>query len=113
MEFLEAVTRAEAEAELRMIAQWQAQIPRDWRAARDFLARRFPKRWGPNARVEVDHYGELNQFQKAPPTTEWLASDRIGSFSSQFRLPMRKLFARTKMAKTRKIRQLRIQAGNI
>ena len=76
MEFLEAVTRAEAEAELRMIAQWQAQIPRDWRAARDFLARRFPKRWGPNARVEVDHYGELYQFQKAPPTTEWLASDR-------------------------------------
>lgn len=76
VEFLEAVTRAEAEAELRMIAQWQAQIPRDWRAARDFLARRFPKRWGPKARVEVDHHGELNQLQKAPPNTEWLASDR-------------------------------------
>ena len=74
VEFLEAVTRAEAK--LRMIAQWQAQIPRDWRAARDFLARRFPERWGPKARVEVDHGGELSQLQKGPSATEWLASDR-------------------------------------
>ena len=76
VEFLEAVTRAEAEAELRMIAQWQAQIPSDWRAARDFLARRFPERWGLKARVEVDHHGELNQSQETPTTTEWFATDR-------------------------------------
>ena len=51
VEFLEAVEHAEAEAEVRMVAQWQAHIPRDWRAARDFLARRYPERWGLRARV--------------------------------------------------------------
>src|SRR5690554_1282364 len=40
-EFWEELTRAEAEAEARMVAQWQAQIPQDWRAARDFLARKL------------------------------------------------------------------------
>lgn len=55
-EFFEAVTRAEAEAEARMVALWQAQIPQDWRAARDFLARRYPERWAGRERIE--HTGE-------------------------------------------------------
>lgn len=75
VEFLEAVTHAEAEAEVRMIAQWQAQIPGDWRAARDFLARRFPERWGLKARVEVDHGGEITQTHKNDVVAAQLASD--------------------------------------
>lgn len=76
VEFLEAVTRAEAEAEVRMVAQWQAQIPRDWRAARDFLARRFPERWGLKARVEVDHGGEITQSYQNDVIAEQLTSDK-------------------------------------
>lgn len=45
-QFWEAVTRAELEAEVRMVAQWQKHMPEDYRAIRDFLERRFPDRWG-------------------------------------------------------------------
>lgn len=75
VEFLEAVTRAEAEAELRMIAQWQAHIPRDWRAARDLLARRYPERWGLRARVGLDHGGEVTHVHEANSITEQLIAD--------------------------------------
>src|SRR5262249_55721086 len=44
-EFCGAVKKAEADAEVRMVALWQKQIPENWQAARDFLARRFPERW--------------------------------------------------------------------
>jgi hypothetical protein len=36
---------------------WKAQIPNNWQAARDFLARRFPKRWG--AKEKIDHTGSV------------------------------------------------------
>lgn len=52
-DFFEAVQRAEAEAEIRMVAQWQMAIPDDWKAARDFLARRYPARWGPKVEISV------------------------------------------------------------
>jgi transposase len=52
-QFLEAVKEAEAKAEMRMVEQWRSQMPEDWRAARDFLARRFPGRWGP--KEQGDH----------------------------------------------------------
>jgi len=45
-EFFEAVTRAEAEAERKIVKMWIEAIPEDWRAARDFLERRYPDRWG-------------------------------------------------------------------
>jgi transposase len=56
-EFYEAVTRAETNAEVRMVAQWQKHMPEDYRAIRDFLERRHPQRWG--KRMEVDHTGEV------------------------------------------------------
>jgi len=52
-ELFDACSKAEAEAEVRMVAQWQQQIPDNWPAARDFLARRFPDRWGPKERHVV------------------------------------------------------------
>lgn len=57
--FFNDVTRAEAEAEVRMVAQWQGQIPQDWRAARDFLARRHPERWGPKSYLDAAVSGEM------------------------------------------------------
>ncbi len=75
VEFLEAVEHAEAEAEVRMVAQWQAHIPRDWRAARDFLARRYPGRWGLKAQVDLDHSGDMTHFHKANSLTDRLIAD--------------------------------------
>jgi hypothetical protein len=53
LEFFEAVRLALAESEANVVRDWQAQIPENWQAARDFLARRFPRRWGPKESHEV------------------------------------------------------------
>ncbi len=59
-EFFEAVTRAEYEAEVRMVALWQKHMPEDYRAIRDFLERRYPDRWG-RRKLDVDmkHSGDI------------------------------------------------------
>jgi hypothetical protein len=56
-DFHAAVRKAEADAEIRMVAMWQQACPQDWRACRDFLARRFPKRWGAKHEVQVGKDG--------------------------------------------------------
>jgi hypothetical protein len=43
--FVEELDAADAECERRLIAEWRGQCPDDWRAAAEFLARRFPDRW--------------------------------------------------------------------
>jgi hypothetical protein len=53
LEFFEAVRLAQAESEAQLVKNWQAQVPENWQAARDFLARRFPARWGPKDSHEV------------------------------------------------------------
>ncbi len=55
--FYVAVAKAEADAEVRIVAQWQQQIPESWQAARDFLARRYSERWGTKEKLE--HSGEI------------------------------------------------------
>jgi transposase len=40
------VSRAEAVAEVRMVATLTKAAERDWRAAVSFLERRYPERWG-------------------------------------------------------------------
>ena len=57
-EFVEAITRAEYEAEVRIVAQWQKHMPEDYRAIRDFLERRYPDRWG-RKRLDIEHSGEI------------------------------------------------------
>lgn len=52
VEFFNKVKKAENTAEVRSVTQWQEAIKGgDWRAAKDFLARRFPDRWSP--RIEI------------------------------------------------------------
>ena len=51
--FLTAVTRAREEAELRLVELWQEAMPNDWRAIAEFLARRYPMRWGRRERAEI------------------------------------------------------------
>lgn len=52
-DFRNAVLEAEAQAEAEMVRLWRAQAPDNWAAARDFLARRHPERWGPKERLDV------------------------------------------------------------
>lgn len=60
-DFCEAIKKAEAEAEIRIVALWQKQIPENWQAARDFLERRYPERWGRKDKVqaELQHSGQV------------------------------------------------------
>lgn len=51
LEFFKKMKRAENASEVRAVVLWQDEIKGDWRAAKDFLARRFPDRWSP--RLEV------------------------------------------------------------
>ncbi len=45
LDFLERVRRAETRAEATLIARWLNKTADDWRASRDYLARRWPERW--------------------------------------------------------------------
>jgi transposase len=75
-EFRDAVKKAEADAEVRMVAQWQKHMPENWPAIRDFLGRRHPDRWADNrkeiaeikkqiAQLEAVHVGRY----RSPKTT--------------------------------------------
>ena len=52
--FCEAIKRAEHEAEVRMVAQWQKHMPENWQAIATFLERRYPDRWGRRMDVRQD-----------------------------------------------------------
>ena len=58
-EFCDAVQQAEAQAEVRMVANWQKHMPNNWMAIRDFLARRHPNRWMPREGKDVNLKGEM------------------------------------------------------
>lgn len=51
--FCEALTRAERESERALVGHWRLHASKDWRAARDLLARRFPERWADQRKLEV------------------------------------------------------------
>lgn len=55
-DFFHAVKEAEAKAETSIVASWKSKIPKDYKAARDFLARRFPQRWA--GKNTVEHTGK-------------------------------------------------------
>src|SRR5215813_135761 len=44
--FARAIAKAEGELEDFAVRQWVKELPNNWQAARDFLARRFPAQWG-------------------------------------------------------------------
>jgi hypothetical protein len=52
------ITAHEADAEMRMIAAWQAHFPNNYKAIASFMAKRFPERWGNQPRrVELSGPG--------------------------------------------------------
>ena len=52
-DFFDAVTKAQADAEVFLVANWKKHVPEDWRAAKEMLARRFPERWGPKDKIDI------------------------------------------------------------
>jgi hypothetical protein len=48
----DALMAAEAEAEIEAVAHWKAASRNDWRAAKEWLARRHGEDWGDRSRVE-------------------------------------------------------------
>lgn len=58
-QFSQEVQKAEAEAELEIVQIWKNQMPQNWQAARDFLARRKPERWASQNKLDVSSNGEL------------------------------------------------------
>jgi transposase len=59
-EFLEAIKKAECEAEVRLVAMWQKHMPENWQAIATFLERRYPDRWGRNRLdVNMKHSGDI------------------------------------------------------
>lgn len=51
-EFSDRVMRAEAEALIEAVAAWKTASRSDWRAAKEWLARRHNEEWGDKARLE-------------------------------------------------------------
>src|SRR6266508_6054986 len=47
------VKEAEACAEIYAVEAWRSHLDRDWRACKDYLARRFPDRWADQRRVTI------------------------------------------------------------
>ena len=53
LDFLDAVERARAEAEVRTVALIQQAAPNSWQAAAWYLERSHPKRWARREKVEM------------------------------------------------------------
>jgi hypothetical protein len=79
VDFYQVINQAEAEAEVAAVVQWKKFFERDYKASRDFLARRYPQRWGQKVEVSVsnkdDEILELmdsigDQLDPDPPTTD-------------------------------------------
>jgi hypothetical protein len=56
-EFCSAVSKAEAAAEVAAVAAWRKAIPEHPSEYRQFLARRYPVRWGDKGRLELTGRG--------------------------------------------------------
>lgn len=54
--FSDAVTRAEAESEVALVAYIRAAATSDWRASLALLERRFPDTWARRERLDLDVY---------------------------------------------------------
>lgn len=70
-EFYNAVRQADAAAELWAVHQWRRAFPVDWKAAAEFLARRFPDRWARREHITIALDQEvqrmMGQLEKALP----------------------------------------------
>jgi hypothetical protein len=54
LQFADAIRVAEGEAMVEVVGAWYRAALTDWRAARDLLARRYPREWGGRVYPEDD-----------------------------------------------------------
>ena len=47
------VLEADAFSEDELVKLWRRAAPKDWKAAAEFLARRYPERWSPTRKVQL------------------------------------------------------------
>jgi hypothetical protein len=75
-DFAEALERADLECEAALVEKWRGAAPEDWRAGKEFLARRFPERWGAQTDDVMIGFGgvggltinlNLNVFKREEP----------------------------------------------
>jgi transposase len=55
-DFADALTRAEAESEVALVAIVRQAASQDWRAAMAILERRWPDSWGKREKLDLDVY---------------------------------------------------------
>lgn len=75
LEFLEVVTRAEAEAEIHAVGTIRNAMATDWRAAAFFLERRKKDEWGRQDRFEMKHEGQIRTDVPVLPDADQRFSD--------------------------------------
>lgn len=63
-EFYERVMQADAAAEGFAVEKWRAHFDRDSRAAKEFLARRYPERWSERKYIRLAVDREIEQMMK-------------------------------------------------
>jgi len=58
VDYFNSINEAEADAEQRMVDQWQEHFPGDWRAIQTFMERRWNDKWGRNDKVKQEVTGK-------------------------------------------------------
>jgi len=53
MDFYTQISEARTNAEIELVGMWREHAETNWQAARDFLARRYPERWGSKAGLKI------------------------------------------------------------
>lgn len=81
---LEQIEEGLAEAEANTVEIWQNAMSEDWRAAAEFLARRFPQRWA----KQSDQRGSGNGLLVAAAVSVELKIDFGGHGSKAYRYPV-------------------------
>ena len=54
LDFYRDFSAAEAKVEEKLVNAWQEAGKDDWKAAKDFLATRYPNRWNPKKSIELN-----------------------------------------------------------
>jgi hypothetical protein len=63
--FLTAVTQAETRAEVAAVTHWRRSFSEDWRAARDYLARKRPEQWAAKTTIAISTEEAEQRIERA------------------------------------------------
>jgi hypothetical protein len=65
LNFLTAVTQAETQAEVAAVTYWRRSFGTDWRAARDYLARKRPEQWAAKTTIALSSEEAEGRIERA------------------------------------------------